>query len=330
MAFSDILGNSRVKKILRIALAKNKVPNSMLFCGPEGIGKRSMALVLAKAMNCEQKKDDACEVCVTCRAINSRSLPDVMEIFPEGNVIKIDQMRFLKRVAYLKPMTREKRVFIVDEVEKMTDEASNSLLKILEEPPLFSHIILLTSNPYLIMPTVKSRCQILNFSPVSKSEIEKILREKGSSEEKAKIISLLVRGNLEQALSLDWEEVQKKRNDAWEFFLSFLKKEETSLFLRNYAFSRRNLVREDLEQILEILSSFCRDLILVKEKGDPHLLLNPDYEKEIREKEMLAALERSLEFLDEIDSAISALNKNLNISLLVSSFYSQTMGWNYV
>jgi len=330
MAFSDILGNGRVKKILTMALEKKRLPNSLLFSGPQGVGKKEMALVLAKALNCEQKRDDACEVCPTCRAINNKSLPDVMEIYPEGNVIKIDQMRFLKQMAYLKPMTQNKRVFIVDDIEKMTEEASNSLLKILEEPPLFSHIILITSNPYLVLPTIKSRCQILQFSPVSKVEIERILAARGYPEEKARIIALLVRGNLEQALNLEWEEIEKKRKEAWEFFLSFLRKEESSLFLRNYAFSRRNIVRDDLEQILEILSSFSRDFVLIKEKGEARFLLNPDYEREIQETEKLASLERTLEFLEQIDFALSALTKNLNMNLLVSSYYSQTMGRSHV
>lgn len=168
MAFKDILGNSRVKKILRKALQKNKVPNSMLFCGPRGIGKKDMALVLAKAMNCERKKDDACEVCASCKAINAGNFPDVLEISPEKEVIKIDQMRILRKIAYLKPMMGKKRVFVVVDADKMTEEAANSLLKILEEPPLFSYIILVAHNPFMIMSTIKSRCQVLNFSPVSK------------------------------------------------------------------------------------------------------------------------------------------------------------------
>ncbi len=330
MAFNDILGNSRVKKILRIALEKNRIPNSLLFCGPEGVGKKKIALVLAKALNCQQKRADACEVCPTCLAINNRNLPDVIEISPEGSVIKIDQMRFLKQMAYLKPMTQDKRVFIVDEIEKLTEEASNSLLKILEEPPLFSHIILITSNPYLVLPTIKSRCQILQFSPISKAEIERILIEKGFPEERARITALLVRGNLEQALTLEWEEIEMKRKDAWDFFLSFLRKEESSFFLRNYAFSKRNIAREDLEQTLEILSSFSRDFVLLKERGDSRLLLNPDYEREIQEAKKLTSLERTLECLEQIDEALSGLTKNLNMSLLVSSFYSYAMGWNHV
>lgn len=328
MAFKDIIGNDRIKRILRKTLQKKKIPNSLLFSGPEGVGKKDVALVMAKAMNCQQKKDDACEVCASCRAINIRNFPDVMELSPIGDVIKIDQMRILKQTAYFRPMVAKKRVFIVEDAEKMTDEASNSLLKILEEPPHFSHIILITQNPYMIIPTIKSRCQVLTFSLVSRENIEKVLTEKGYEEEKAKIIALLVRGNLKQAISLEWEEIQARRRQTWQFFLSIIKEEKTSHFLKNFS-STRAVAKEELSKVLEILSSFCRDLILIKEKGDVHLLLNPDYEEEIKKTEMLLSLELSMNFLTKIEYAIYALGKNLNINLLVSSIFSSLVEWRY-
>ncbi|MGB8951060.1 MAG: DNA polymerase III subunit delta' [Candidatus Aminicenantales bacterium] len=326
MGFVDIAGNSRIKKILKLALQRERVPNSILFNGPVGVGKRNMALVLAKALNCGRKKDDACDACASCSAINKQKFPDVLEICPEGDVIKIEQIRFLKQTAYLKPMIGKKRVFIVDEAEKMNEESANSFLKILEEPPLYSHIFLVSSNPLLILPTIISRCQTLNFVPVSREEIENILREKGCEEERAKVIALLVRGNLELALSLEWEEVQKRRRKAWDLLMAFLRREESSLFLRKYAFLRRNQVQEDLEQMLELFSSFCRDFVLLKEKSNPCFLLNPDYEKELRESEKYLSYEEALQWLQEIDDALSALDKKANLGLLVSSLYSQIIG----
>ncbi len=319
-----------MKEILRKALQKNKVPNSMLFCGPEGIGKKDMAFVLAKAMNCERKKDDACEVCSSCKAINAGNFPDVIEIFPERDVIKIEQMRTLRKIAYLKPMMGKKRIFVVVEADKMKEEAANSLLKILEEPPLFSYIILIAQNPFKIMSTIQSRCQVLNFSPISTEDIGRILVEKGYEKRKARIISLLVHGNLKQALNLEWEEVQDKRTKAWQLFLSLLGNGKVALFLRNYATSQRVLVRDEWEQILEILSSFCRDSILIKERGDRRFLMNPDYEEEIRKAETQMSHGALTDCLTKIDDAIYGLEKNLNVNLLVSSFFSHFKEREYV
>jgi DNA polymerase-3 subunit delta' len=322
MGFDDVLGNSRVKKILRLALQKNRIPNSLLFSGAKGVGKRSLARILAKAVNCEQEIGDACEKCPTCVAISGRRLPDVWEIEPEGQVIKIDQMRAVRQAAYLRPMVGHKRIFIIDEAEKMNDEASNSLLKILEEPPLFSLIILLTDNAHLILPTIRSRCQILQFSPVGKEEIRRVLEDRGCPDDRAKIISLLVNGNLEAALEVNWDEIQSRRKEAWGVFQSFLKRDRASSFLRSYAFTQRNLIREDFEKTLEIMASFCRDLILIKDRGEPSLLLNPDYADTLADLEKAWSLEKIQACLSQIDYAISGLNKNLNIGLMVGCFYT--------
>jgi DNA polymerase-3 subunit delta' len=235
-------------------------------------------------------------------------------------------MPIIKQLAYLKPMSGRRRVFLVDEAEKMNEESANSILKVLEEPPLFTHIILITENPAFILQTVKSRCQVLSFSPVSKDEIEQALRDNGYEEEKARILALLVRGNLEQALDLDWEEIQGRRQEAWELFHALISRGESSLFLRKYAFQKRNVVKEDLEQTLELFSSFCRDFVLMKENGDPALLFNPDYESRIREDEKYLSYEQTLSFLAGIDVAVTSLGRNMNIGLLASALYSRMIG----
>jgi DNA polymerase-3 subunit delta' len=322
LGFDEVLGNSRVKNILRLALQRGRVPNSLLFCGPEGVGKRTLALVLAKAINCQRRQDDPCDECATCRAISAGRFPDVQVIKPDGQVIKVEYVREMRQLAYLRPMVGKKRVFIITEAEKLTDESANTLLKILEEPPFFSQFILITPNPHLILPTIKSRCQILQFGPVGKEEIVKALLEKGRVEDQARIISLYVRGNFGEALELDWDEIQGRRQEVWSYFLSFLTNEQSSSFLRSYGFAPRKIIRDDLEMTLEIMASFCRDLILIKEKGDLALLLNPDYENKIRAVEKQWSREQCWQCLQRIDAATFGLSRNLNLSLIVSSFYT--------
>ena len=322
MDFDNILGNSRVKKILRLALQKNRLPNSLLFHGPEGVGKRRLAITLAESVNCERRRDDACGECPTCLAISGGRFPDVQEIKPSGQVIKVDHVREMRQAAYMRPMVGRKRVFIISEADKMNDESSNTVLKILEEPPLFSHFILVTDNPYLILPTIKSRCQALQFMPVGREEIARALREKGCPEDRASIISLYVRGNLEEALGLNWDEVNSARREAWDLFLSIIRPDKPALFLTRYGFAQRNLIREDLKMTLEIMASFCRDLGLMKDKGDLSLLLNPDYAEELRALESFSSLEKCWEFQRRVDGAVSGLEKNLNMSLIGCAFHS--------
>ena len=329
MGFKEVIGNSGVKKILHRALKQKKLPNSLLFTGPEGIGKKQTAMVVAKALNCLKKTSDACEECTHCKAINNGNFPDVMVISPVKDMLKIDQMRLLKDTAYLKPMAGRKRVFVVIEAEKMNDEASNSLLKILEEPPPFSHIILVTPNPYRIIPTLKSRCQIFQFSPIPKEEIQKALVAKGFQPERAHILSRLVDGNLEQALSLEWEEVQLQRKKAWHLFLALHKREKAAQLLKQFSQSRA-VIREDLEKTLDILASFCRDVILIQEKAKTDFLLNPDFEHDLREVAQSISSRQAMDFLSKIDFSISALRKNLNVNILVSSIFSNFLEQSHV
>ena len=330
MSFKDIAGNKRVKGILSKALQRQRVPNSLLFTGPKGVGKKEIALTLAKALNCTKKNDDSCETCAPCLSIKKGNFPDVLVIEPVGSYIKIDQIRQVKHLAHLKPMVGRKRVFVVNKAEKMNEEAANSFLKILEEPPYFSHIILITTNPYLILPTIKSRCQTLSFSAISKVEIERILVEKGYKKEQAQLMSLLVRGNLERALSLEWEDIQGKRKEAWEQFSSLVQKKEVSRFVSDFTSLRNRIQRDELEEILEFYSSFCRDFILVKEKGNLIYLLNPDLGENIQKIEKVFSLKQLMFLLKNIDFAIYALHKNVNITMLVSSFYSDIMEGEYV
>jgi DNA polymerase-3 subunit delta' len=322
MGIDDILGNSRVKKILRLALQKNRLPNSLLFYGPQGVGKRRLALVLAASVNCERRRDDACGECSICLAISNGRFPDVQEIKPSGQVIRVEHVREMRQAAYMRPMVGRKRVFIISEADKMNDESSNTVLKILEEPPLFSHFILVADNPYLILPTIKSRCQSLQFMPVGREEIARAIQEKGCPEDRARIISLYVGGNLEEALSLNWDDVSSTRREAWALFLSIVKPDRPALFLQRYAFAQRSFIREDLKATLEIMASFCRDLVLMKDKGDLSLLLNPDYAEELGGLESSCSLERCWEFLRRAEGAFSGLDRNLNVNLIGCAFHS--------
>jgi DNA polymerase-3 subunit delta' len=248
-----------------------------------------------------------------------------MRIEPEKEILKIEQMRVLKEAAYLRPMVGRKRVFIVERAESMNSEAANSLLKVLEEPPAFSHIMLITSNPFIILLTIRSRCQILNFSPVSRDDIERCLLEHDVEAPRAKILSLLARGNLKQAMSMDWEEVGAQREEAWKLFQSFLTGSPDVHFFKEYSGRTRASFSDELRPQLELLASFARDLLLVKEDGDTSLLLNPDFESRFKVTAPAVRRERILEFLDRVEEAFGSLQRNMNIKLFMSGLILDNM-----
>jgi len=318
VSFDDIVGNTRIKNILKKSLQRERLPNSLLFYGPRGTGKSEMALVFAKALNCLNEKADSCEKCSSCHAINREFFPDVMRIRAEKDFIKIDQIRLVKQAAYMKPMTGKKRVFIIEQAEKMNEKASNSLLKVLEEPPLFSHIILTTENLFSILPTIKSRCQILKFTQISRYDIQNALMEKGTEEGRAKVISLFVRGNLKKALDFDWEESDEQRKKAFHIFSSFVKGGTIAPFFKKHSRMQKKTFIKSFEPIIETMSSFCRDIILLKMGSSDRLMINPDYKNKLIRLEKYMSLKQAIDYLRVIEECMLLLERNINKKVLMN------------
>lgn len=332
MAFADITGNDRVKHILRMALRRHRLPNSLLFSGPAGVGKTATAVTVAKALNCLTLEDDACDTCASCRAIGDAYqdpekqglAPDVMfvEIAENKKKIAIEQIRLLKQMAYLRPMTARVRVFIVRGADAMSEEASNSILKVLEEPPSASTLILVTEKPHLILPTIRSRCRILEFSLVAREEIARALVARGQPVDRANLFAFLSNGSLDNALDRDWDEVLEGRQEAWALFRALLAGGGGSDFLDRFAFVTRAMGGDDLRRTMELFASFARDVSLIKEGGAGRYLLNPDLEEELRAAAELGSLRRLQSCLASVDAALAGLDRNMNLNLLAAAFYS--------
>ena len=173
MNFNEILGNNKIKQDLQEIIDNNTISHSYMYVGIDGIGKKLIAKEFARKILCLNKQNQNCATCDSCIKFNSGNNPDFLEIFPDGNSIKIAQMREMQEKVYQKPIVSDKKVFIIDQVEKMTEEAQNSLLKTLEEPPEYMVIILITSNENKLLNTVKSRCIRINFTGLSKQDITK-------------------------------------------------------------------------------------------------------------------------------------------------------------
>jgi DNA polymerase-3 subunit delta' len=321
MAFKDVAGNDGIKKILRLALERRRVPSSLIFSGPEGVGKTAMALTLAKALNCQTLTADSCDECPSCRSIDAGNHPDIMVIAAEKQDIKIEQTRLVKQLAHLRPMSGKRRVFIIGEAEDLNEASANSLLKVLEEPPAFCHVILVTPSAHALLPTIRSRCQTLAFAAIGREEIEKILCERDFSPEQARILALLVEGNLERALEIEWDEVRALKEEAWGLFEALSSADRSSQFLERFG-AVPKAVQEEFGRILEIFSSFARDILLLRLGADPALLLNPDFETRLRDAAPAWSRERALGVLAELDLLLDRLGGNLNKGLLATTFFS--------
>ena len=175
--FDEIIGNQQIKEELLRALKDNKVSHSYLFVGIEGIGKQLIAKSFAQMILCTDKKEKGCNQCKSCIEFHSNNHPDFLYIEPDGNSIKIDQIRYLQRKIQEKPIISNKKVYIINDANKMTQEAQNCLLKTLEEPPEYATIILIGNNENAFLNTIKSRCMIVNFKPIDKEKIKQYMEQ---------------------------------------------------------------------------------------------------------------------------------------------------------
>ena len=205
--FEEVAGQKHIIRTLRNALANNKIAHAYLFCGPRGTGKTTMAKLFAKALNCEEGIGHQCNKCSNCLEIIEGSHPDVIEIDAASNN-GVEQVRDLINTVNYLPIKGKYKVYIIDEVHMMTDNAFNALLKTLEEPPAHVIFILATTEPHNIIPTILSRCQRYDFTKVADEDIEQrmmtvLLKEGVQYDSNAvKAIISLADGGMRDALSI--------------------------------------------------------------------------------------------------------------------------------
>ncbi len=202
---ADFVGNARVVGILRCAVLRNRLPHALIFAGPPGVGKHTLARLLAQLVNClAGPVDRPCGSCLSCRKIRQGLHPDLHEIQPDGTFIKIEQIRNLITELAFQPFEGRYHVAILDPAEQMQAQAANSILKTLEEPASPSILILVTSNPYALLGTILSRSRLLTFGALPPDVIARYLEHKcGQTPEEARTAALFSNGSMSAAETFD-------------------------------------------------------------------------------------------------------------------------------
>lgn len=284
MPFKDILGHDREIGILKKAILNDRIAHSFLFVGHEGIGKRLAAISLAKSLNCSAGADDFCGVCQNCRGIDNSSYGDVFLVEPTepeskggkvdraAGTIKIDAVRDVQQRLFYRALTGGRKVCIVDGADKMNKEAQNAFLKTLEEPPSDAVIILIISQGAALLPTITSRCQKINFSPLPQGVVAKIVRERlGIAEEAAALLSCLSGGSAGKALAWDIETMLEQRGKLAEALARLSIDDAEGLFKAAEEISKG----ENPAESLEFLKTWYRDIAILKE-GREEMVINSD------------------------------------------------------
>lgn len=215
--FDEVVGQEYIVKILKNTIKNKRIAHAYLFAGPRGTGKTTIAKLFAKAINCEDFNEEACDNCSSCLAFKENNHPDIIELDAASNNSVDDIREIIEQVPY-SPIVGKYKVYIIDEVHMLSSSAFNALLKTLEEPPAHVVFILATTDPQKIIPTVLSRCQRYNFSKISNLNMEKKMveilnKEHLQYEDKAlDEVAMLAEGGMRDALSI-LEQVLSYNND---------------------------------------------------------------------------------------------------------------------
>ena len=343
--FNELIGNDHIKEILKRFIKNKRVPNSLLFTGEEGIGKRLFALEFAKSFVCQNPQNgEACGKCRAClRADNFfippptdknkdefkkvffSEQPDIGKVVPYKRTILVDAIRNLELEANFRPFESSSRFFIIDPADKMNDEASNALLKTLEEPPATSHIFLVTSRPDALLPTIRSRVQTLRFAPIETKKIEDhLISTKQYSQTDAQILAKLAHGRIGAALDLDLEKFRARRELMFKVLNSLLQTKNRAVLLQTAEEMNDAKNKDEYEKFLDTLQTLVHDIWTLKLGGAD--IINADITNDLQRFTANADSKKLAGWLTEIETMRERFAVNINKKIATDALFVQMSG----
>ena len=314
MSFNNVVGQEAAKRILKDELKSNRVSHAYLFLGADGLGKKELALEFVKALLCPSEGLESCDECIICRKIEHQNHADVRLLTREegSRNIKIDQIRNLQQEIIYKPYEGKRKTFIIDDADKMTLEAANSLLRTLEEPPDYAVLILLAEEINQLLPTIISRCQQIYFHSVAQEKIKQHLKKFDFSSAEASLYSRLAEGSPGVALELVQDEDYKEiRTKVIDFLIDLQNKSLVKIF------KQVNDLEKYLQQdfpLFDLISSWYRDIILCIE-GNNKQIVNIDYLSEIKQLSLENSVDRLTKNISYLNKIKDYVDRNVNKSL---------------
>jgi DNA polymerase-3 subunit delta' len=338
--FDQLTGNARVKAVLKRMLVNDRLPGALLFAGEEGIGKKLFALEVARALNCRTPKDhEACGVCPSCVRVATLNYPqredaeewthiiwtdhpDVGLVVAPKRVLRVEQMRQIEKEANFRPFEGKARVFLIDEADKLNDASANALLKVLEEPPKTSYLILITARPAMLLPTILSRCQMIRFSPLTPDEIETHLTKNNLVDSKtARLRARAAGGSMGRALSGDLVTFTSQRKAMLKVLNALVISNDRTQLLRSSEQLNEAEYRDEFEQRLDVLETLIRDAWMLSLGVEPSQLVNEDLAAELKEISKNLVPTRAGDWILQIEDLREQLIVNINRKVTTDALF---------
>lgn len=317
LEYGNVIGHKNIIEHLKKAVANNKVSQAYVFSGEDGSGKRMLAEIFAKTLLCEAHGEEPCNKCKSCLQVEGNNQPDLIYVTHEKASIGVDEIRIqLNNDILIKPYSSPYKIYIIDEAEKMTEQAQNALLKTIEEPPEYAVIMLLTTSLGKVLPTIQSRCVHLELKAVSEKEIKKYLMvKKQIPDYLAEISAAFSRGNVGRAIKYATSEDFIQSKDAMIHVLRHI--DEMELYEIMDALKEFSSHKLDIEDYIDLMLLWYRDVLMFKATNDPNCLL---YKNEVRYITKQAS-EKDYEgieaIIEAIDKAKIRLRANVNFDVAI-------------
>jgi DNA polymerase-3 subunit delta' len=323
LRFANLLGHEKPKTLLFEAVANNKMGHAYLFRGPDGVGKKRTALTLAAYINCKHPVEhDGCGSCSSCRKYFSGNHPDLIVIEPDGAAIKIGQIRELIRQLSFPPLEAKMRVIILEDIHTMRREASNSLLKTLEEPAPNNLLIMTADLSGKILPTILSRCQLVSFGPLAPEDIAQILlQEDGIDESLAFTLAAVAEGSLGRAKLLWQDNMLTLRQEVVEELLLGPKDQVETVGSVLLLSEKVAALKENIYEFLALLRLWYRDLVLVAAGAPESSIVNKDLAFSVPTATQNWNLIQLHERLRRLDLAEKQLLRNCSRTLVLETLF---------
>jgi DNA polymerase-3 subunit delta' len=317
--WNDVVGHSTTKSSLKCALEQQRIHHANLFIGPYGIGKRQLAYALASHLQCQQPTEQgACGECSQCLLHKRGEHPDFFELVPDGRYIKIDAVREMQKQTRFRPYSATRRVVVIDEAEALRDEASNALLKTLEEPGGETLFVLLASEANRLLPTIRSRCQPIHCAPLTLAETQEVLERQGR--EVAETVARLSYGSPGRATKLEDSGVVEERDVLIRGLLS-LREKDASLSLKLAEQWASN--RDEIDSRLEALVWLSRD-VLLSAVGQSQRVANQDLVDSINQCANVLGVDGGTKLCELVEQSRLRFLGNVNARMLFEDFLIET------
>ncbi len=315
--FRDIIGHEQIIEHLQNAIKQNKVSHAYIFDGEKGIGKKTLAEAFAKTLQCIKNEERACGTCKSCLQADGKNHPDIIYVTHEKASLGVDDVREqLTKDMDIKPYGSKYKIYIVDDADKMTEQAQNALLKTIEEPPEYGIVILLTDNINRLLPTILSRCVMLHLKTVNLVQIKEFLMKKYNLPDyHAELSAKFSQGNVGKAIRYGSSEDFMQMKDAVLHLLRYI--DDMELYEIMEAIKAHSVYKLEITDYIDLMILWYRDVLMFKVTSDPNVLLYSSDIKYISKQAISRDYEQIENIMNAMDKAKVRLNANVNFDTTI-------------